>query len=552
MKSKTQPRFNQNEILKQIKETGIYTADITPSANFLKVTQDTGYKPYQAVNDLIDNCLDADATNVNLEIGTQNDKPFLIMADNGKGMSVNTMCGSLVLGADNAELGTQNKTTETGTQGRFGTGMKTSIATFQGKAKIISKTKNSEFFTITYNIDEMLSNGGYHTPIKSSSAKDILLFNEHINNSDSGTLIFLYDIEKFNVSAKESQKTTMIKSIGQTFRRFINSDKCSFNMNGKPIYAIDPMMYENPVKDGKVTYKSKIYKTVEFNDLEYTDLKGNLKRDGWMKFTFYELPNADAKSKGKNSWAERHGVTVQKSGFYILRNNREIMQAQTLGMFNRNSIFSYLRCNVDTNCQIDSITGIDFKKINMDFKKYLLDRIRTDCTSTYVNWRREVDSRNPSKKISNNQKKFNQQFINHMRSIKNLLPKLPSNTTNTPVKPSNPTGRKNKSYTPQDNVVINYFSGGEYGKVWEGNLLDNGSKKVELLINEDHKLNTDFMVKGSQELMSAVTGMMAGLTLAKWINVPDGLNERDEYLERWNLIESDCGKHLRTILNGLI
>ena len=323
-------------------------------------------------------------------------------------------------------------------------------------------------------------------------------------------------------------------------------------MNGKPIYAIDPMMYENPVKDGKVTYKSKIYKTVEFNDLEYTDLKGNLKRDGWMKFTFYELPNADAKSKGKNSWAERHGVTVQKSGFYILRNNREIMQAQTLGMFNRNSIFSYLRCNVDTNCQIDSITGIDFKKINMDFKKYLLDRIRTDCTSTYVNWRREVDSRNPSKKISNNQKKFNQQFINHMRSIKNLLPKLPSNTTNTPVKPSNPTGRKNKSYTPQDNVVINYFSGGEYGKVWEGNLLDNGSKKVELLINEDHKLNTDFMVKGSQELMSAVTGMMAGLTLAKWINVPDGLNERDEYLERWNLIESDCGKHLRTILNGLI
>ena len=60
------------------------------------------------------------------------------------------------------------------------------------------------------------------------------------------------------------------------------------------------------------------------------------------------------------------------------------------------------------------------------------------------------------------------------------------------------------------------------------------------------------MVKGSQELMSAVTGMMAGLTLAKWINVPDGLNERDEYLESWNLIESDCGKHLRTILNGLI
>lgn len=552
MQVTTNARFNQDEILKDILKNGKYEADITPAPTFLKVTQDTGYKPYQAVNDLIDNCLDADATEVNLTIGQQDKKPFLILADNGKGMSVDIMCGALVLGADTAELGTKNKTGETGTQGKFGTGMKTSMGTFQSKSKIISKTKNNEFFTITYNIDEMLGNGGFHTNIVESSVKDILLFNEHTNNSDSGTLVYLYDIEKFNIGAIRSQKTTMTKSVGQTFRRFINSDKCFFTMNKSPIYAIDPMMYENPVIDGQLTYKSKKYKTFEYNDLVYTDSKGNIKKDGWMKFTFYELPNlGDIKNKGRNSWAERFGVSVQRSGFYILRNNREIMQAQTLDMFSRNSIFSYLRCDVDTNSDLDSLTGIDFKKIDMDFKTYLLDRIRPDCTSTFVNFRREVEARNPKKKISHIQKKFNQQFINQMRSIKNLLPKLPSNTKHTPVKPSNPTGRKNKSYTPQDNMVINYYSGGEFGKVWEGNLLDNGSRKVELLINEDHKLNVDYMVKADKKLHDAVTGMMYGLTFAKWTNIPDDLKAQDEYLEKWDLIESDCGKHLRTILNSL-
>ena len=97
-------RFNRDEILNSIKLNGTYDGDITPSPNYLLVTQDTGYKPYQALNDIIDNSLDADASSINITIGQEDKKPFIIISDNGIGMDVDILLGSMVLGASTEEL----------------------------------------------------------------------------------------------------------------------------------------------------------------------------------------------------------------------------------------------------------------------------------------------------------------------------------------------------------------------------------------------------------------------------------------------------------------
>jgi hypothetical protein len=544
MKQTTTARYNRDEILKSIKTNGTYSADVTPSTNFLKVTEDTGYKPPQAINDIIDNSLDAGADSVWVSIGQENNKPYVTISDNGSGMPVETLVGAMVLGASDAELQSKNKSSEGVTQGRFGTGWKTSIATFRGKAVIYSKVKGEDIYKITYDIDDMISRNSFTTPIEIPTESEVEFFNEETDNSKSGTITKITDINKFDMTAITSQKSSIVKSIAQTFRRFISNNKCKLFVNKSLIKPIDPMSYHTPVVDGNITYKSEIFNEIEYNDLKYFDSNGEEKRNGWAKLTFYKLPVADG------GIAEESGWSSSKSGFYILRNNREIMEAQTLGLYGRVTVYSRLRVEMEFTSEIDSITNPNYLKTLFNFPRYFLDRITPDVKSEFNRFRAVHKKENPSKKQTTQQKNYNNRFINHMRKIKGLLPTLPNLTPTISPPLGNSTGRKNKSYNPQDNISIDYYSGGEYGKVWEGSLLNSGSKKVELLINEDHSLNTQFMTKGDDKLMGVVTSMMAALTISKWTNIPDG-KASDEYEEKWNQIEAQFGMVLKQILDGV-
>ena len=539
-------RFNRDEILNSIKLNGTYDGDITPSPNYLLVTQDTGYKPYQALNDIIDNSLDADASSINITIGQEDKKPFIIISDNGIGMDVDILLGSMVLGASTEELQSKNKECEDGTQGRFGTGLKTSIATYQGKSYILSKTNGGDVYRVEYNIQQMANNGGYRVPVNLATDEEVQFFNEQTKNSKHGTVIKIYDIKNFNCSAINSQKSTMTSSIGQTFRRFIHHKKCSFTMNGRVVYATDPMSYMIPLEDGKLTFKSEKVKTEEIFNLEYIDSNGTLRKDGWAKLTAYRLPDIDAGLVKKSGFG-----SIVKSGFYILRNNREVMEAQTLGLFSRNTELTGMRIELEFLSDIDSTTKPNYAKFLFLFSEYFLNRIRPWTKSTVNKFRKDYKVKNPSKKSSQEQKNYNERFINHMKKLKPLLPTLPSlDPTKKKTKPSVTTGRKNKSYEPKDNIVISYSPMGEFGKAWEGFLLDDTSRKVELIINEDHRLNTDFMVNAEPKLLGVVQSMMASLTYAKWCNIPDG-DEGDTYIAKWEQIESTFGSVLKQILDGV-
>lgn len=541
-----QTRYNRNDIINTINKNKSYTADITPSPNFLFVTQDTGYKPYQALNDIIDNSLDADATKVDIVIGHRKTKPFFTISDNGHGMDVDILAGAMVLGASSEELNSKNKKCEDGSHGRFGTGLKTSIATFQSKSTIFSKIKDGKLYKVEYNIEEMVNNGGYNVPISLATDDEVDFFNEHTNNSQSGTVIKIYDIKKFNCTSITSQKATMISSIGQTFRRFICSKRCSFTINGKIVYGTDPMSFMIPLVDGKLTFKSTLLNSLELDNLLYTDSDGNEKRDGSAKLSVYKLPDTDRKLSEKSGFG-----SITKSGFYVLRNNREVMEADTLGIFGRNTELCRFRIEMDITSDIDSITLPNFLKTTLFFSDYFLNRIKPFIKSEVNRFRVEYRKANPSKKLSDVQENYNERYINHMKKIKSLLPMLPSvEKEKKKTKPSVTTGRKNKSYNPTDNIIIGYNSMGEFGKAWEGFLLDDVNKKVELIINEDHKLNTDFMVDSEPKLLGVVTSLMTSLTYAKYCNLPDG-KDGDDYLEKWEQIETQFGMILRQILDGV-
>ena len=112
-------RFIRNKIQTDLDENEEVTREITPSPNFLNVLEHSGYTDSQAILDIIDNSIDADSTKITLQIGHKKKEPFVIISDNGCGMTPDILFGALVLGADETELGDKNK--NGGSLGKFGT-----------------------------------------------------------------------------------------------------------------------------------------------------------------------------------------------------------------------------------------------------------------------------------------------------------------------------------------------------------------------------------------------------------------------------------------------
>ena len=67
---------------------GIDTFDFTPDPiSLLESNRNLGYSIEEAISDLIDNSISAEATNVSYEIHSNNGKPYFLLKDNGIGMS---------------------------------------------------------------------------------------------------------------------------------------------------------------------------------------------------------------------------------------------------------------------------------------------------------------------------------------------------------------------------------------------------------------------------------------------------------------------------------
>mgnify|MGYP001484707442 CR=1 FL=1 len=148
MAIKTTPRYDNDAIKDELSKSGKSVREITPSPNFLTILESSGYKVHEALCDIIDNSIDAEATNILLTLGAENKKPYVIISDNGYGMTPDILFGALVLGASAAELGGRKK--NGGSHGKYGTGMKSSMAELQGKNIIYTKVKGGELIKVHY------------------------------------------------------------------------------------------------------------------------------------------------------------------------------------------------------------------------------------------------------------------------------------------------------------------------------------------------------------------------------------------------------------------
>jgi hypothetical protein len=128
-------------------------------------------------------------------------------------------------------------------------------------------------------------------------------------------------------------------------------------VNNRIVKADDPLMRDHPQTE------KLLEKEIKFGE----------GKSAWL--TIVELP--DLGQVGN----EEAGILPHRSGFYVVRNGRQIMAAQTFGFYRHHHSYSGFRAELAFGGELDDLFHVDIKKSTIHPDDKLLDRLRDETES---------------------------------------------------------------------------------------------------------------------------------------------------------------------------
>jgi len=301
--------------------------------------RNTGYDSYTAIEDIIDNSIDAHARDiyVNAEI-VQSDFRIMI-ADNWFWMSREVLDQAL-------RLWSISDKSEVSDLGKFGMGLCTASISMSKRLEVITKQKDWKCLYSCQDLDDIVEKDAFIKILRDANSAEESVLNEITNNSDSGTLIVLTKIDRLSDKNMSQFATTLGKEIGRIFRKFIESG-INIYINSKKVEPIDPLMIDD---------KETLVYSDESYELPVSATDG--KRES-IRVKIAILPDF-AKEKSKN--LKNLPINQKNQWFYIVRNNREIDKGVTLGVFERHNSTNRVRVELQFNATLDDAFWVNFSK----------------------------------------------------------------------------------------------------------------------------------------------------------------------------------------------
>ena len=523
------PETHNNLILTSTDEF----VETPPNAGpFIESLRSSGYDVYTATADLVDNCVDAGATKVWIDVvpstvkkrdgGTKkviDIESIYYIADNGCGMNQESLLQAMTIGSDTDHDSTIDL-------GKFGVGLKQACLGLAKTFTVLTKEKDGELLRSTFSCDQIISEGklGVTRPSEASES-DNQFFNEKTKNSPSGTIVILSHLDRFGVSDPTGFKSTLKgpNHLGKTFRFMLAGRLQIFvgrirkGQDGK-VAAADPIRW-----DSKDT-------------TQYTD--------GWVKMDVIGVKKKGAVSyriakytSTKSQAAGQYGGSGRSQGVIWIRNQREIKSGIEEGLFTYHPANNGLWVEIKfTGDLLDEAIGLTIRKDDVKPGQNLMDKLcavlRPQLNTIRSKEKAKMKERS---KTSNNIKESLKDFCDDVKKIENLLdlpPVLASGvgfdkSGRTKNNSSNKTNGTSTSTTPKisGNGEISFQARGKrifefetlpfsrlgilYDTTQEGNI-------IRVIANEDHDfISKNLIGTSSESVQGAVKRVLYALALAE-------------------------------------
>ena len=428
-----------------------------------------GYTFYTANNEFHDNGIDANASVVKTYL-VKDGKSFnsIIVADNGKGMSLETLPNALNLGESTGKNANDNV-------GLYGTGMKSAALSYGQCLEVFTKCKETE--TVYYGVLDVSEGGNNETPVfyyGEADEEQVKFFNTF--GFENGTVVKVSKL--YNISNKDfySCSNAVIKNIGRKYYYLIKDAGIEFYVNDKKVEPISAIGLD--VIPG-------IIKLSETG--AYFEYEGNI-----FKYNAWFIPRTE----------ENQEITRQprNAGLYIYRQyilTGEALSFGLLGKNNKDNWYSGLRIEIFTDGNSDKLfnttcnKAINDNDIDQGFHDKLLE-----VFGPYTQEAKRLEKQYSKKDgISEDVKKSLDIATKKIQSNKLVNPDVEKKK-----REKNPNPKKQLHPNPhkKPRVSASWFGGfefaslGETDRIYEIRFGEGG--QVFVFINTDHIFYKEFLL----------------------------------------------------------
>ncbi len=295
-------------------------------AGMMGYYQSQSYTFGQSIADLVDNCYDAKASNIEITINYDevSGEPYVLILDDGVGISEADIRKAMRLGLQ--------KDRSSKDLGVYGIGMKLSSLAQANEVTIASK-KNGKFCLRRISAKHIRKTNKNELLKTATDSEAFKTAKELIESENFSTMVLLEDLhgsrrfltmDKEEDESLEDEITRIETHLGLTFHRVIeqNSD-ISLSLNEEPITALDPMMrWENSSAFGTVEITETVPVLIEGSEIS-------------VNVSYVILPHVKLRSDKKRCESIHKGYKKANDmqGLYLYRNDRLIQYGDWQGLY---------------------------------------------------------------------------------------------------------------------------------------------------------------------------------------------------------------------------
>lgn len=317
-----------------------------PPVQLVESMRDIGYSLDTALADLVDNSITANATLITIRFLWNQGRPWLLVHDNGHGMSHDTLKNAMVLGsADPRQVRSQNDL------GRFGLGMKTASFSQCRKLTVYSWEQGGSIAGRQWDLGFIETNPEQGWAVKVFDE----LHDDHRElpidtDSEHGTVVVWEEMDRFGATSGEQEFNRQISQamihLSLVFHRFIKPEtgqKITIIFNGAKVDPFDPFNLRNSA-------------TISLP--EQTELIDGQK----IVIEPFVLPHhAKVKDDEYERYEGERGY-LRNQGFYVYRNRRLIIHGTWFRLIKQGELTKLVRVKVDIPNTLDHIWNINVMK----------------------------------------------------------------------------------------------------------------------------------------------------------------------------------------------
>lgn len=360
--------------------------------NYLHLARDQGLTTVDAVEEVVDNSVDADARNVHVTVRKQDAGHFMIaVEDDGTGIPERIKDG------DGEEwegiayclsLGGRGPKASQTTIGKFGAGLTNAACCQSIVTEIYTKTASDN--RTRYNVmdlNRMEETDDLRMPPMEYREPPPHL-TTHWAAHRTGTLVVFAKVDNPDYKTESKLISVIEEHLALVYFKFINAGTKIF-VNGKELAPYDPTWrtpggwdtYDQDKEPEGLPKKLPLVREPLVDErIEIDDGQGKkypvrvvLVQQDVRKIRSFSAEHV----KNHNKFMAEHGLNEENQGFYVMRNNRIIGTAQTLGLFTRNADHNYMRGIIEFPDELDKRFGVQVTKGRFHLKEPVQDALRT-------------------------------------------------------------------------------------------------------------------------------------------------------------------------------